>query len=131
MADQISALFQDFAARFAAGQAPDVGGYLDQAGLHADALAAMIERFTADALQLDAVPPPNDEALPAVQELIGRVDSAQEEDGAPELDGAPPDVEPELSDSTGDGGSDELWPSDSTEPTDETVSDDFGVDDLA
>lgn len=44
MTDDVLQLFEEFAARYAAGEAPDPGPYLDRAGERAERLAALIER---------------------------------------------------------------------------------------
>lgn len=44
MSNDVLQLFEEFAARYAAGEAPDPRPYLDRAGAHSDRLAALIER---------------------------------------------------------------------------------------
>src|SRR3954447_13244263 len=66
MTDAAFTLFDEFAARFARGEAPDVRDYLDRAGGDADELAAMIDAF----LMRAEPPAPNDESVDLARALV-------------------------------------------------------------
>jgi hypothetical protein len=67
MADSTFMLFDEFAARFARGESPDVRAYLERAGDDRDELAELIDAFLARAQPLE----PDEEAVAVMRAFVG------------------------------------------------------------